>query len=142
MMVGYVLFLTMLGLSVVAFGVPLRGSIILLLGLAILYLLAEIGKGVLASMTSKTQLQAFLLVFVVAMVDMIFSGYAVAVETMPPVLRDISTIIPIRQWLIIMRGIMLKASGGDILYPHILLIIGVGAVIISVTARQYRRNVG
>ena len=141
MLVGYVLFLTMLGISVVLFGVPLRGSIILLLVLAVLYLLAEMGKGVLASMASKTQLQAFLLVFVVAMVDMIFSGYAVAVETMPPLLQDISTIIPIRQWLIIMRGIMLKDSGVSILYPHILLLIAIGTVIIAITARQYRRSV-
>lgn len=141
MMVGYILFITMLTLSVVLFGVPLRGSIILLLVLAVLYLLAEMGKGVLASMASKTQLQAFLLVFVVAMVDMIFSGYAVAVETMPTFLRDFSTIIPIRQWLIIMRGIMLKDSGIDILYPHILLLVAIGTVIISVTARQYRRSV-
>lgn len=141
MMVGYILFLTMLGITVLVFGVPLRGSIILLLVLAVLYLLAEMGKGVLASMTSKTQLQAFLLVFVIAMVDMIFSGYAVAVETMPPLLRNIATFIPIRQWLIIMRGIMLKDTGIGILYPNILLLIAIGTVIISITARQYRRSV-
>ncbi len=141
MMVGYILFITMLTISVVLFGVPLRGSLILLLVLAVLYLLAEMGKGVLASMASKTQLQAFLLVFVVAMVDMIFSGYAVAVETMPPLLRDIATFVPIRQWLIIMRGIMLKDSNVSILYPHVLLLVAIGAVIISVTARQYRRSV-
>jgi ABC-2 type transport system permease protein len=142
MMVGYMLFLSMLLLTVSVFGVPLRGSFPLLLVLAVVYLLAEMGKGVLLSMSSKTQMQAFMLVFVVAMVDMVFSGYAVAVETMPPLMQQLSMFIPIRHWLIIMRGIMLKNAGLDVLWPNVLALILIGSVIMSFTAIQYRRNVG
>ena len=113
----------------------------LLLSLAVVYLLSEMGKGVLASMISKTQLQAFLLVFTVAMVDMIFSGYAVSVETMPPIMQTIANFIPIRHWLIIVRGIMLKDVGLDVLWPNVLALIALGSVIIGVTATQYRRHV-
>jgi ABC-2 type transport system permease protein len=141
MMVGYMLFLSMLFLTVSVFGVPLRGSLPLLLVLAVVYLLAEMGKGVLLSMSSKTQMQAFMLVFVVAMVDMVFSGYAVAVETMPPLMQQLSMFIPIRHWLIIMRGIMLKNAGLDVLWPNVLALILIGSVIMSFTAIQYRRNV-
>ncbi len=139
MIVGFGLFLAMIGLTVFAFGVPFRGSLILLLVLAVIYLMAEIGKGILMSMLSRTQLQAVLLVFVIAMVDMIFSGYAVAVETMPPAVRTLSNFVSIRHWLIIVRGIMLKDVGLDVLWPHVLAIILIGSVIMGITATQYRR---
>ncbi len=140
MLAGFMLFLSMLGLTVFVFDVPFRGSLPLLLVLALVYLMSEIGKGVLLSMSSRTQLQAVLLVFVVAMVDMVFSGYAVAVETMPPAIRTLSNIIPIRHWLIIVRGIMLKDVGLDVLLPHVLALIAIGTVIIGFTATQYRRS--
>ncbi len=142
MMVGYGLFLSMLFLTTVVFGVPLRGSLPLLLIMACIYLMAEIGKGVLASMISRTQLQAVLLVFVIVMVDFVFSGYAVAVETMPPWIQTLSNIVPIRHWLIIVRGIMLKDVGLDVLWPHVAALVLIGSVILSFTATQYRRNVG
>lgn len=142
MLVGYGLFLAMLFLTTVVFGVPLRGSLPLLLIIGILYLMAEIGKGVLASMISRTQLQAVLLVFVVVMFDFVFSGYAVAVETMPEAVQTLSNLVPIRHWLIIVRGIMLKDVGLSVLWPHVLALVGIGAVILTFTATQYRRNIG
>ncbi|MCA9881677.1 MAG: ABC transporter permease [Anaerolineae bacterium] len=140
MLVGYVLFLSVLALMTLVFGVPLRGSLPLLLIVAVLYLLAEMGKGVLLSMMARTQLQAVLLVFVLVMVDLIFSGYAVAVETLPQLVQTIANFIPIRHWLVILRGVMLKNAGLDVLWPHIVALIAIGAVIITFTAWQYRRN--
>ncbi|MCB9459702.1 MAG: ABC transporter permease [Anaerolineaceae bacterium] len=140
MLVGYVLFLSVLALMTLVFGVPLRGSLPLLLIVAVLYLLAEMGKGVLLSMMARTQLQAVLLVFVLVMVDLIFSGYAVAVETLPQLVQTIANFIPIRHWLVILRGVMLKNAGLDVLWPHIVALIAIGAVIIIFTAWQYRRN--
>lgn len=140
MLVGYTLFIVMLGMTTIVFGVPLRGSLALLLLLALLYLLAEMGKGILLSSLSSTQLQAVLLVFVIAMVDLIFSGYAVAVETMPPAVQTLSNLVPIRHWLIILRGIMLKDAGIDVLWPHIAALVALGAVIVGLATTQYRRQ--
>lgn len=139
--IGYGLFLLMLGLTTLVFKVPLRGSLALLLILAVVYLIAEIGKGILLSMVARTQLQAVLLVVTVAMVDMIFSGYAVAVENMSPVMQWISNIFAIRHWLTITRGIMLKGVGMDVLWQPLLAIIVIGTVILSFTAWSYRRSV-
>lgn len=141
MLVGYVLFLAVLALMTVVFGVPLRGSLPLLLLLAVLYLLAEMGKGVLLSLVARTQLQAVLLVFVLVMLDLIFSGYAVAVETMPEIVQQIANFIPIRHWLIILRGVMLKGADITVLWPNVLALIALAIVIISFTAWQYRRSV-
>ncbi|MEP7288210.1 MAG: ABC transporter permease [Chloroflexota bacterium] len=140
MTIGYCLFMTMLALSVFIFHVPFRGSLLLLLGLAIIYLIAEVGKGILLSLVARTQLQAVLLVFGVAMVDMLFSGYAVAVESMPPFLQTVSNIFSIRHWLIILRDIMLKGVGLDVFAGHVLAIIAIGTVIIGLTTLVYRRS--
>ena len=123
------------------FGVPLRGSLALLMVLAAVYLVAEMGKGVLVSLIARTQLQAILLVFVLLMLDLIFSGYAVAVDTMPQIVQKIANFIPIRHWLVILRGVMLKGNGFDVVLPHVLALIAIGIVIISFTAWQYRRNI-
>ena len=140
MALGYALFLAMLAVTTLLFGVPLRGSLFLLLGLGLVYLVAEIGKGILVSMATRTQLQAVLLAVVVAMVDMIFSGYAVAVETMPEVVRFLANFFAIRHWLTITRGIMLKGVGLEVFWPHVLAIIAIGTVIIGVTVSLYRRG--
>jgi ABC-2 type transport system permease protein len=139
MIIGYVLFVTMLGLTTVVFGVPLRGSLPLLLVLAVIYLTAEVGKGILLSLAARTQLQAVLMVIGIAMLDMVFSGYAVAVETMPVFLQKVANLFAIRHWLVILRGIMLKEVGLEVLLPHVVAIVIIGAVIIAFTATQYRR---
>ncbi|MCA9904608.1 MAG: ABC transporter permease [Anaerolineae bacterium] len=141
MVIGYGLFLLMLALTTLVFHVPFRGSLPLLLVLAVIYLIAEIGKGIFLSMTARTQLQAVMMVVGVAMVDMIFSGYAVAVETMSPFMQAISNIFAIRHWLTIVRGIMLKGVGLDVLWPSLAAIVIIGAVILSVTFWAYRRSV-
>lgn len=141
MVIGYGLFLLMLAMTTLIFKVPFRGSWILLLVLALVYLIAEIGKGILLSMAAGTQLQAILLVIGFAMVDMIFSGYAVAVETMSPTMQFLSNFFAIRHWLTITRGIMLKGVGLDVLWPSLVAIIVIGAVILTVTTMTYRRSV-
>jgi ABC-type multidrug transport system permease subunit len=140
MVIGYGLFLIMLALTTLVFHVPLRGSLALLLVLAVVYLIAEIGKGILLSMTARTQLQAVMLVVGMAMLDMIFSGYAVAVETMSPFMQAVSNIFAIRHWLTIARGIMLKGVGLDVLWPSLAAIVVIGAVILSITFWAYRRS--
>lgn len=140
MVIGYGLFLLMLALTTLVFHVPFRGSLLLLLVLAIIYLIAEIGKGILLSTVAGTQLQAVMLVVGVAMVDMIFSGYAVAVETMSPFMQTVSNIFAIRHWLTIVRGIMLKGVGLDVVWPSLVAIIVIGSVILSVTFWAYRRS--
>lgn len=141
MIIGYALFLLMLAMTTLAFGVPFRGSLPLLLILALVYLISEIGKGIFLSMTARTQLQAVLLVAGVAMLDMMFSGYAVAVETMSPVMQFLSNFFAIRHWLTITRGIMLKGIGLDILWPSLVAIIIIGTVILTATTMTYRRSV-
>jgi ABC-2 type transport system permease protein len=126
--VGFTDFLLMLGMIHFAFDVPIRGSLLLLFVLAFGYLLVELGKGLVLSVISKTQHQAFLLVLLVGMVDFMFTGYAAPVESMPKVLQWFANIIPAHHWLTILRGIALKGAGLDVLWPNVLalFILGIG----------------
>ena len=138
-MIGFVDFLLMLGVVNIGFGVPIRGSIALMLLLALGYILVELGKGMVISVISRTQHQAFLLVMMIAMVDFMFTGYAVPVEAMPPLMQKIALVIPAHHWLNILRGIMLKDAGLDVLWPSILALFLLGIFIIGFSWRFVRR---
>jgi ABC-2 type transport system permease protein len=137
--VGLADFLLMLGMVHLAFGVPVRGSLLLLLVLALGYLLVELGKGLVISVISRTQHQAFLLVLLVGMVDFMFTGYAAPVEGMPKVLQWFAWLIPAHHWLAILRGILLKGAGLDVLWPNLLALLALGIVIGTFSLRFVRR---
>ena len=138
-LVGMVDFLLMLGMVHFAFGVPVRGSFLLLMLLAFGYLLVELGKGLVISVIARTQHQAFLIVLVVGMIDFLFTGYAAPVESMPRVLQLIANLIPAHHWLNILRGILLKGSGLSVLWPSVAGLIILGIVIGSFSIRYVRR---
>lgn len=139
-LIGFFDFVLMLIMTHFAFGVPIRGSLALLLVLALGYLFVELGKGMVISVISRTQHQAFLLVLLVGMADFMFTGYAAPVESMPQIVQWFANFIPAQHWLFILRGIMLKGSGVDILLPNILALAGLGAVIITFSLRYVRRS--
>lgn len=128
-LIGFVDFLLMLGVVHFAFGVPVRGSPVLLFGLAFVYILVELGKGMVVSVVSRTQHQAFLIVMVIGMVDFMFTGYAVPVESMPVYMRYLANIVPSHHWLAIVRGVMLKGAGLEILWANILALLVLGLAI-------------
>jgi ABC-2 type transport system permease protein len=122
-----------------AFGVPVRGSLPLLLILALAYLLVELGKGLVISVISHSQHQAFLLVLLVGMVDFMFTGYAAPVESMPQALQLFANVIPAHHWLTILRDILLKGAGLDVLWPNIVALSILGLVIGTFSLRFVRR---
>jgi ABC-2 type transport system permease protein len=138
-LVAFIDFVVMLGIVHFAFEVPVRGSLLLLLIIAFGYLMVELGKGLVISVTSRTQHQAFLSVMLIGMVDIMFTGYAVPVESMPRVLQVLANVIPAHHWLAIMRGILLKGVGLEVLWPHVLALFLLGVVIGGFSLRFVRR---
>ncbi|HSR21134.1 MAG TPA: ABC transporter permease [Anaerolineales bacterium] len=139
MLIGMADFLLLLGMVHFAFGVPVRGSFPLLLVLAFGYLLVELGKGLVLSVLSRTQHQAFLLVLLVGMVDFMFTGYAAPVESMPQLLQWFANLIPAHHWLTILRGILLKGAGLEVLWPNVVALLALGAVIGTFSLRFVRK---
>ncbi len=97
-------FVILLVVVVGVFDVPMRGSYALLLALSGLFIVAEVGVGLLISAISRSQQQAVLLVFPLAMVDLALSGYLVPVETMPRGLQVLSFFTPLRHYMKILEG--------------------------------------
>jgi ABC-2 type transport system permease protein len=137
--VGFTDFILMLAMVHFAFDVPVRGSLPLLLLLAFGYLMVELSKGLVISVMSRTQHQAFLLVMLVGMTDFMFTGYAAPVEGMPQVLQWVANFIPAHHWLTILRGILLKGAGLDVLWPNLLWMAGLGLVIGTFSLRYVRK---
>ena len=137
---GYIEFLLMLGLVVWGFDVPMRGSLPLLMVIAFFYILVELGWGLMISAVARTQMQALLLTLMVVMVMVLFCGFAFPVETMPPLMQVISNIFPLKHWMVIFRGILLKGAGVDVFWRELLAIAGLGAVIYSGTVLLMRRK--
>lgn len=137
---GYTLFLLMLGMVVWLFDVPMRGSLPLLMVLAFFYILVELGWGLMISAVARTQMQALLICFLVVMIMVIFSGYAFPVDTMPPFMQAIANIFPLKHWLIIFRGILLKGAGVEVFWRELLSIFVLGVFIYTGTVLLMRRS--
>jgi ABC-2 type transport system permease protein len=127
--VAVIVFQAMLATMLVVFGVPMRGSWPLLLVLMLFYMLVELGWGLMVSSISKSQQQAILLIMVLIMVEMVFSGYAFPVDTMPRPLQVVSDFVAIKHWLIIFRSILLKGAGMRAFWPHLVWLAGIGLVV-------------
>jgi ABC-2 type transport system permease protein len=137
---GYTEFLLMLALVVWGFKVPLRGSLPLLMAIAFFYMLVELGWGLMISAVARTQMQALLIAFAVVMVMVIFCGYAYPVETMPPLMRLIANLFPLKHWLVIFRGILLKGAGLRVFWRELLAIAGLGIAIYTGTVLLMARK--
>jgi ABC-2 type transport system permease protein len=140
LILSYGSFLIMLSLVVFVFKVPMRGSWSLLLIIAFFYLLIEMVWGLLISAVSKTQVQALLLAFTLMMVEVVFSGFAFPVENMPWLLQRVANFVPIKHWLLILRGILLKGAGVDIFWRELLSLAALGLVINVTTIFFLRRR--
>ncbi len=137
---GYTEFLLMLGMVVWLFDLPIRGSLPLLMAIAFFYFLVELGWGLMVSAVARTQVQAVLIGFAVIMIMVIFCGYAFPVETMPPLMRAIANVFPLKHWLIIFRSLLLKGAGVAVFWRELLAIAGLGTVIYTGTVLLLRRK--
>lgn len=138
--IAYAVFVMMLTVSLVGFHLPLRGSWLLLLAVVFLYILVELGTGVLMSSVSRTQMQAFLLVAMLMMIEFIFSGYIFAVDTMPTGVQLLAKFVPMNHGLNMVRSILLRGVGLDALWPSILMLMALGACIYTATTLVLKRR--
>jgi ABC-2 type transport system permease protein len=120
------------------FGVPLRGSLWLLLGFSLLFLLGAVGLGVLISARSRTQLMASQLAMVATLLpSFMLSGFAAPIENMPQALQIVSYAVPARYFVTALKGIFLKGVGLETLWPEALFLAAFAAVVIALTVRAF-----
>jgi ABC-2 type transport system permease protein len=132
--------LEVLALGVFWFGVPIKGSLGLLLGLSALFLLTSLGIGIFISSVSNTQQEAMLLTFLTMFPSIFLAGFFFPIEAMPGWLQAITYIVPLRYMLVVIRGIILKGVGLDTLRPQVLALVLFGLVIMLLAAARFRKK--
>ena len=116
------------------FAVPLRGSLLLLLAMCFVYLLTTLGLGLFVSTISATEQQAMVTTSFFFLLPMVFlSGFIFPIENMPAPIQSVTFLIPLRYFLIILRGIFLKGVGLEVLWPQALamLVWGIGILTLA-----------
>jgi ABC-2 type transport system permease protein len=121
------------------FGVPVRGSIGLLLFEILLFNITTLSLGILISTISQTQQVALMLSLMGLMLPTILlSGFVFPIENMPVILQLISHIIPAKWFIIIIKGIMLKGSGLGIIWKETLIIILFAVIFILISLKKFK----
>ena len=125
----------------VIFNISVRGSVPLLFAASFIYVLSLLGLGLFVSTVSKTQQQAMMLSIFVVMLPMTFlSGFAFPIENMPQVIQYFTYLIPLRYFLIIIRGIILKGIGIAVLWDEILILLLMGISILYFSSKTFQKK--
>lgn len=142
-LVGFVVILLVLTVVRFLFGVPIRGSLGLLLLLSVLFLLTNQGLGLFISTVSRTQQQAMMSAIFFAMLPMLLlSGFVFPIENMPPVFQWVTYLIPVRFYFTIIRGIMLKGVGLEMLWDESLALLIFAVVTMGLSTWRFRKRIG
>ena len=139
--IGLLDLLLCIGVGEFLFDVPLRGSLLLLGGLSILFLFGALSFGILLSIITKSQLLASQLAIVTTVLPaFLLSGFIFPLENMPAPIQAVSHIISARYFVLILRGIYLKDVGLEVLWPEALFLAGFGVVVLTVAMVKFKKK--
>jgi ABC-2 type transport system permease protein len=122
------------------FGVPVRGSLILILGLSGLFLLTSLGIGLLASTIANTQQEAMLVVWMTLLPALFLSGFFFPLEAMPKVLQWVSYFFPLRYYLVIIRSLLLKDVGVSTFRTEVIALLIFGLALMTLASLRFRKR--
>jgi ABC-2 type transport system permease protein len=126
--------------ALLIFHIPLRGSPVLLLGCALLFLLTSLGAGLFLSTVSQTQQQAMMMSFFFSMPAFMLSGFAFPIRNMPLLVQYLTYLNPLRYFMEIVRGIFLKGVGFQVLWPQMAALLVYGVTVLALSAARFHKN--
>lgn len=138
---GFIDVLIVLSVMIFWFGIGVRGSFIFLVGSSFLFVLSTLGIGLFISTISKTQQQAMMVAQFGIMLPMIYlSGFAFPIENMPRIIQYITYFIPLRYYITILRGVILKGASFVELMPETGMLLLFGVLILFLSAKRFRKR--
>jgi len=140
LVIGIVDVTLLVGVGTWLFDIPIRGTPLALLAGTVLYLFSTLGMGLLISTISSTQQQAFLGGFLFAIPAIILSGVMTPIRAMPDWLRPLTLLNPVRWFVEVMRGVMLRGAGFADLWVHLLALLAIGSTILLFAAARFRKR--
>jgi ABC-2 type transport system permease protein len=138
LLMGDVLLALTLGRLV--FGLPFLGSFPLFMLLSGIYLFVGISIGIMLATISQSQQQVVLTAFFINLPMVQTSGAIAPIETMPPFFQVISLLNPLRHYVKIVRGVLLKGNGLDVLYPEALTLLVFAVVLLTISSNKFRNQ--
>lgn len=139
--IGMLDVLLALVVAVFWFEVPLEGSLLLLLVMSLGYLMTTLGLGLFVSTISDTQQQAMMTTVFFFLIPMIYlSGFVFPIENMPAAIQPFTYLIPLRYFIVIVRGIFLKGVGLETFWVDALALVGWGAAILALAMLRSRKR--
>lgn len=125
--------------AILAFGVPFRGNVLLLVAFSFVYIYASLSLGVFISMQTNTQQVALMISLVGTLLpSVLLSGFVFPVFAMPMFLQGLSYLVPARYYLTIIRGIMLKGVGVSMLWQPTVLLFIFGSLLIAISMKRFQ----
>jgi ABC-2 type transport system permease protein len=138
---GFISVVIVLTAMTYIFDIPVRGSVIFLFFSSFLYILSTLGLGLFVSTISKTQQQAMMIAIFGILMPMIYlSGFAFPIENMPKIIQYISYLIPLRYFIAIIRGVILKGIGFMDLWQETFVLFLMGIVIFLLSSLRFRKK--
>ena len=124
------------------FGVPFRGSIILLFVISAIFLTGALGLGIFISIVTKNQLLASQIAVLSSFLPtFLLSGFVYEIFNMPHAVRAITYLVPARYFIVCLRGIFMKGVGIETLWPDVLLLIIFSCIAVFFAARRFKKKI-
>jgi len=122
------------------FHVPIRGSILLLFALTGLYIIPNLGLGLLISTFATTQQQAQMMVMPIMLPSMMLSGFYFPIASLPAFLQAVSRLLPLTYFLIIVRSIVVKGASLQFLIPQVTALIIFSILLVGIAVMRFRKS--
>jgi ABC-2 type transport system permease protein len=130
---------TILVLSTLILGLPIQGSLFLLSVSTIVYIFCALSLGILISTISQTQQAAMLISLLGLMLPVVMlSGYAFPIANMPWILQALSNFVPAKWYIIIVKNIMIKGIGLELIWKELLILISMTAFFIIISIKRFK----
>jgi len=126
--------------ALLIFDIPFRGSVFFLFVCSSAFLLSTLGVGLFISTISRTQQQALMSSFFFFMPSFMLSGFTFPIRNMPEPVQILTYLNPLRYFMQIVRGVFLKGTGWEVLWPQTLALLAFGSVILGVSALRFRKR--
>ncbi len=138
--IGFLEVLIVLNVMVHVFGVPIRGSLGVLLSLSLLFLLCGLGLGLLVSTLARTQLAAIQFAFLIMLPSVLLSGFMFPRDQMPLPIYLVTFAIPVTYFLEILRGVVLRGAGFADLVPDVVGLLICTLVVFAVSLGRFHKQ--
>jgi ABC-2 type transport system permease protein len=124
------------------FGVPFRGSFILLLILSALFLTGALSQGIYISVVARTQLMASQLASLTTLIpSILLSGFIYPIFNMPKAIQAVTYFVPSRYYNIVLRDLFLKGGGIEVLWDEAVFLILFAFLMFNLAVRRFRKKV-